>query len=248
MPGNVYSKKSTGSMSPAVAEFLEVLENCLVIGEIRPRETLVVEDLSQRFGLKPYVVRQAIEELERRRIVVKRRNNSAMVRDFSLDELRDYYDVAMTLLDDGIGKVPMPADPALLDRLNESVAKQAAAIEARDRLAVYRHNLDFHETLFAACGNRVLTDMYLYVTWILQIFKSYRMYNADRLRRGVRNHRRMIAALKAGDRERLVELCKAHQLDPERMYEEAQQWVPRGILTTPWDPHTGDEREPAESK
>ena len=220
MTKSAYSWESTQLDPPAVVKFIETIEHCLATGALRPRESLVVKDLADRFGEKPSVVRQAIDALARHGFVAKRRNNTAVIRDFSVDELQHYYDVWKMLVHEGMSRVPLPADRQLLQALTRLEQKHEQAINRRERTEVYRCNLQFHRMIFESCGNRVLLDMYMHVLWILQFFKAYRLYSPARLNRAVEQHKRLIDALALGDRHMLIEISAAHQLAPEQWHEE----------------------------
>jgi len=221
----LYDWESTQLESPLVLKCIDTIKNCLATGELRPRESLVVKDLSERFGMKPSTVRQALDVLVRHGFVVKRRNNTAMIRDFSIEELQQYYDVWRMLIKEGIRLIEFPVHPDLLERLNKLADEHRRAIEDKDQTS-YRHfiNIEFHSTMLETCGNRVLLDMYIHVLWILQFFKSYRVSSIQRLQRAVEIHQQMIASLETGDREELLKISLDHQLNPKQWAQEIQQW------------------------
>jgi DNA-binding GntR family transcriptional regulator len=83
-------------------------------------------------------------------------------------------------------------------------------VEAGDAKAVFRANFEFHDALFAACGNPYLAAAIedfrkkTHVVWSFAIIKPEYFRNAQR------EHRAMLKTLREGDRRRLIELCGAH--------------------------------------
>ena len=220
----LYNWESTQLESPLVLKCIETIKNCLANGELRPRESLVVKDLSERFGVKPSTVRQALDILVRHGFVVKRRNNTAVIRDFSIEELKQYYDVWKMLINEGIRLIEFPVQPGLIERLKKLADAHSSAIEDKDRTSFRHFNIEFHRTMFEACGNQVLLDMYIHVLWILQFFKSYRVSSYQRLKRAVENHQQMIEALVTEDRDTLLKISLEHQSNPEQWAQEIQHW------------------------
>ena len=96
--------------------------------------------------------------------------------------------------------------------------------------AVYRLNSAFHDTLFAACGNRHLVEAIAHYAWLAHAIRSYRIANPVLLAQAAREHGDMIGALAAGDRERLLSLCVEH-INPSRdAYLEARRLLDPGWL------------------
>ncbi len=213
-------------MNPLPPEtIVPILEEDIIFGRLRPRERLVEDDIMKRFGVKRYVVRQALMRLESMGLVTRAPNKGALVRDFSLHELDQIYEMRELLQERAVERIPLPAKPELISELRRIQADHQAAVEAWDLSAIYRLNNDFHEVLFGACGNRHLADAIEHYTWLAHAVRSYRMINRELLADAPREHAQMLAALESGNRDRLKRLCTEHIVPSKDAYRRARRAV-----------------------
>lgn len=210
---------------PAVADVLMVLEEDIIFGRLAPRERLVEDALMQRFGTKRHVVRQAIAELERLQIVSREPNKGAWVRDFTIRDLNEIFEMRALLQRHAAERIPLPAPTGLLADLDRIHREHLAAMDTGDLRAVYRLNSAFHDTLFAACGNRHLLEAIANYAWLAHAIRSYRIANPVLLRQAYDEHGAMIEALANSDRERLVTLCVEHINPSRNAYLQARRLV-----------------------
>lgn len=156
------------------------------------------------------VAREAFGELERAGLIERRRNRGASVRSLTPDDVNQIYAVREILERAAAAQIPLPLDRRQLAAIEAAQRRHDEAIAAGDAKAVFRTNFEFHDALFAACGNpylaRAIDDFRkkTHVVW------SYAIVKPEYFRNAQREHRAMIKALKDRDRKRLVELCAAH--------------------------------------
>ena len=207
----------------AVGRIVERLEEDIVFGRLRPRERLVEEDLAARFGVKRHGIREALAQLERMGVVVRRRGKGARVLDFAPGEIEHLFAVRELLESQAARLMPLPAAAAVLERLSDLHANHSRAVAAGDLHTVFRANIEFHEVLFAACGNPYLAQA---IDAFAQKSHAVRFYSAaapDLLARARDEHGHMIEALRDGDREKLVALSVAHLQPARQAYMDANQ-------------------------
>lgn len=198
-----------------VRSIAAALEEEIVLGWLMPRERLVEEDLAERLAVKRHVVREALAELERVGLVERVPNRGAFVRLLDPAEVRQIYSVREALETLAAEQIALPAPAALLSRLEDIQETHGAAVAAGDARAAFRANMAFHEALFGACGNPHLVDLIQAMAQKVHGARSITAASPDHLALARDEHRAMIAALAAGDRPRLVALCRQH-LGPSR--------------------------------
>ena len=191
-------------------DLVAALQEDIVLGRLPPGARLVEEELAKRFDTKRHVVRAAFGELERAGLIERKRNRGASVRQLTPDDVNQIYAVREILERGAAAQIALPLGRALLAPIEAAQARHDRAVAAGDAKAVFRANFEFHDALFAACGNpylaRAIDDFRkkTHVVW------SYAIVKPEYFRNAQREHRAMIKALKDGDRKRLVELCAAH--------------------------------------
>jgi DNA-binding GntR family transcriptional regulator len=191
-------------------EIVRTLEADIIFGRLKPRERLVEDMLMERLGATRHQVRQALAELERIGIVVRERNKGCAVRYFPPAEVEHIYELREVLQAHAARRIPLPAPDALTERLEAIHATHRRAVERGDLRAVHRLNSDFHNELFAACGNPHLVDAIAHYAWLAHAIRSYRVADPRLLRQACEEHGAMIAALRQGDRNALVRLVVDH--------------------------------------
>jgi DNA-binding GntR family transcriptional regulator len=198
-----------------VKQVANALEEEIVLGWLQPRQRLIEEDLSSRFDVKRHVVREAIAELERMGLVERVQNKGAAVRMLSSTEVRQIYSVREALETLAAQQILLPPRPETIATLIEIQEQHAAAVERGDPRAAFRENIAFHNALFGACGNPHLVEIIRNLAQKVHGVRSYTAASPVHLARARDDHWAMIEALKASDREKLVQLCRDH-LSPSR--------------------------------
>jgi DNA-binding GntR family transcriptional regulator len=210
--------RNTGETSRRIAD---QLEDEIVLGVLHPRERLIEDELCARFDLKRHVARQVLVELEQRGLAERRRNVGAVVKSFSAREVTELYDLRELLETHAASRIPFPVERAQLDALDALQAQHDAAAQAGDLRRVFRVNMAFHHAFFALCGDRVLVDAIHEYERRTHAIRSVSIVFPQYLERARAEHHQIIAALKRGDRERLIELCRSHLLPSRDAYLEA---------------------------
>jgi DNA-binding GntR family transcriptional regulator len=202
----------------SLAAIVGALEEDILFGRLRTRERLIEDELIERFGATRHVVRQALVELERKGMVVRERGRSAVVRDFSREEVEQICAVREMLHAHAAALIPLPAPAALVRRLEKLHDAHSQQVEAANPAGIHRVNNAFHEALFEACGNPFLVQTIRDYAQMSLGFRCHVMVNPFLARRARDEHKAMIAALRKGDRARLVRLCTHHTQAAKDVY------------------------------
>lgn len=199
-------------------EVVAALEEEIALGQIGPRERLVEEEIAQRFAVKRHVARQALADLETMGIVVRQPNRGAAVRDYSASEIEQLYVVRTLVETCAAGLVGLPAPPALVRQLTAIHERHCAEVRKGDLRRVFRENLLFHKSFFAACGNAALVEVIEHLAMKAHAIRSYSIGNPDLLARVCSEHAKMIELLKGTDRKLLVKLVGEHIVPAKNAY------------------------------
>jgi DNA-binding GntR family transcriptional regulator len=204
--------------SDRLSELVDALEEEIVLGWLQPRERLIEDEIAARFDIKRHVVREAIFALERLGLAERQPNRGAFVRVLDPDEVAQIYDVRIALETLAAEQIPLPAASAVVGELRRIQTAHQQAVEAQDPRGAFRANMRFHATFFAACGNAHLTELIRLSAQKVHAARSLTATDADYLQRACAEHWAIIAALDAGDRTGLVELCRNHILPSRDVY------------------------------
>jgi DNA-binding GntR family transcriptional regulator len=186
------------------------LEEDIVLGRRHPRERLVEQDLCDLFATHRGDVRLALFELEKKGVVQRIPNRGAMVRDLTPKEVMEIYAVREELEVMAVRILPFPVAAESLVRLEDIQERHSAAIRDNDMLAVFYANLDFHQTLFALCGNACLIEAIKTLEQKVYGIRFYANAVPEALERARRDHLEMIKALRGARRDDLIKLTRQH--------------------------------------
>lgn len=192
-----------------------MLHTDIIFGRLSPRDWLVEDELMQRFTASRYAVRTAIEEMQRRGLVVREPNRVAYVRNYSGIEVEELFEVLETLEAQAIRRMQLPLSAAIIARLETIQHQHEMASKADIALELFACNRAFHEALFAACGNAQLAKAIQLYARMIDPIRMCRIPDRSWRREAAAHHRQMIALLRGTDREALVQLCLDH-IEPSK--------------------------------
>jgi DNA-binding GntR family transcriptional regulator len=146
------------------------------------------------------------------------------VRQVSLEEAVEIYEVRAAL-EAQIGRLAAKRiTPGQLERLRGIVKRMHAVGRRRDADAYFPLNIEFHEALAEAAGNRALAANYR------RVVNELNLYRREAIRRNVevipvstREHEAIIDAVAKGDAQRAERLLYQHVIDSrERLHARKQ--------------------------
>ncbi|SAL70480.1 GntR family transcriptional regulator [Caballeronia udeis] len=197
------------------------LEEQIVLGVLHPRERLVEDDLCERFNLKRHVARQVLAEVERRGLVERRKNVGALVKSYTPREVTELYALRELLEADAARRIVFPVSSEALEVLTAIQAEHDEAAGAGDLRRVFRANMAFHHAFFALSESQVLTEAIREYERRTHAIRSVSIVFPQYLEKARAEHHQMIEALRTGDRESLIRLCREHLVPSRDAYLEA---------------------------
>lgn len=198
------------------------LEEQIVLGVLHPRERLVEDDLCERYNLKRHVARLVLAEVERRGLVERRKNVGALVKSYTAREVIELYALRELLEADAARRIVFPVSQETLDALAAIQAEHDEAASAGDLRRVFRANMAFHHAFFALSESQVLTEAIREYERRTHAIRSVSIVFPEYLEKARAEHHQMIEALRTGDRESLIRLCREHLVPARDAYLEAQ--------------------------
>ena len=190
------------------------IERRIIAGELEPGAKLNEAELAAAMGISRGPVREAFRALEQAGLVHTEKNRGVFVRQVSLEEANEIYEVRAAL-EAQIGRLAAQRiTPEQLERLRGIVKRMHAVGRSRDPDAYFALNLEFHETLAEACGNRALATNYRRVVNELNLYRRQAiMRNVEIIPVSTKEHEAIVEAIAKGDAALAERLLYAHVLD-----------------------------------
>ena len=186
------------------------IEQLILSGELAVGQHVNESELAARFGTSRGPIREALRALEESHLVRSEKNRGVFVREISVAEADEIYDIREAL-DQLIGeRVAERATPAQLRELSE-VTEQMDAATGRGSINGYHAlNLKFHDLLVDFAGNARLTESYRLLTKGLLLFRLRGLQDGGGFAVSNSEHKAVVAAILARDGARAGWLLRQH--------------------------------------
>jgi DNA-binding GntR family transcriptional regulator len=192
------SNESSESVADRIERELEAL---ILTGEYSPGSRINENALAVRFDVSRAPVREACRLLQRAGLVHIVPNQGSFVRDHSLLEIVDLFDVRSCL-----GRLAGELATAAITRaglkdMSDLIVAMDEASAASDAERYIGLNIAFHSTLYAATGNTRLASLESQMGKEMRIYRRHGLEFGGGLAVSNVEHRAILAAMDRGDRE-----------------------------------------------
>ena len=189
------------------------LERRIVSGELAVGTKLNEVDIANALGVSRGPVREAFRALDQAGLVRVEKNRGVFVRQLSLEEASEVYEVRAAL-EGLIGRLAAQRiDADELEQLRAIVKKMAARDKSRKAEAYFALNLEFHELVARAARNQSLLTHYRRVVNELDLYRRETLTrSSDVIPVSTREHEAIVSALAKGDEKAAERLLVEHVL------------------------------------
>jgi phosphonate utilization transcriptional regulator len=186
------------------------IEQLILRGDLAIGRRINESELATRFGTSRGPVREALRALEESRLVRSEKNRGVFVREISVAEADEIYDVREAL-DQLIGeRVAERATPEQLRDLEAVLAEMDDATAMQDIKSYHALNLKFHDMLVDFAGNARLTESYRLLTKGLLLFRLRGLQDGGGFAVSNTEHKAVVDAVAARDCSRAGHLLRQH--------------------------------------
>lgn len=192
------------------------LEQMIIDGALQGGDRINESALALRLGTSRGPVREALRHLERSRLVEFRTNRGMFVREISVDEAAQLYDIRASLFGLAGRLAAEHLVPEQIPALRAKVDELERAVPQVDDY--YPRNVDLHRDLVALSANPRLIELYGDVSKELHLFRRHGLETTTARHTSNHQHGKILDHLIAGDAAAVARLMEAHILSgKERM-------------------------------
>jgi len=196
------------------------LERRILAGELMPGDKVNEEFIADQLNVSRGPVREAFRALESAGLVRTEKNRGVFVRQVSIDEADEIYELRAGL-DELIGRLlAQRIQPGQLAELRDLLKKMQAAARAKSVADYYPLNVKFHDSLAEFTGNRTLHAHYRRLVNELHLYRRETLARgADSFPISTREHAGIVDALARRDGDRAATLLYEHAMESrERLH------------------------------
>lgn len=189
--------------APLRRQVLDGLRQAIIDGRLVPGARLTERELTEMMGVSRTVVREALRQLESEGLIAIIPNKGPVVRELSLAEAKDLYNIRAVLEGLAARLFVENAGDAQLKQLAQALEAVAAAYERGDARKVLETKNRFYDVLFAGAGSETLSSMLN--TLHARIWRwralglSHPQRSAQRSKESVKGLRAVLAAIRKRD-------------------------------------------------
>lgn len=199
-------------------QIYEAIQQSIVNNSYKPGEELQIDRLAEEFGVSTTPIREALIRLESSGLVQLIPNKGARVTAFQEEDIRDTWEVRKLLEPYAAGLTAERDVTPEIQELNK--AFDLLERGSQDGDLYIQSDIHLHELLYSHLSNELLKET---LHNILQRSMRMRYYAEDVskmhdqvVREVISEHKQILQALTAGDREKTVEAVRRHIENGER--------------------------------
>jgi len=196
------------------------IERQIVSGELAAGAKLNEADVAGRLGVSRGPVREAFRALEQAGLVRTEKNRGVFVRQVSIEEADEIYEVRAAL-ERMIGRLAAQRIlPEQVEKIRAVVKKMHTVGRTRDASAYFPLNVEFHELLAEASGNKTLLRHYRRIVNELHLYRRETLArSAEHIPISTHDHAAILDAVARRDASQAGELLFTHVIDSrERLH------------------------------
>ncbi len=193
-----------------VDRILTQIQNSIITGEIPAGSKINEQSIAGQYGISRGPTREALQTLERQRLVVRVPHVGARVAQLTVKELNELYQLRSVL--EGMA-CELAADritPSQTRSLTSLLERQEQALTDGDHDFQRQSEIDFHYQIIQACGNRHLQETL--TGSLYHLIRMYRFQTSgnERPTDAIAEHRKIVDAITEGDGELADLLMRRH--------------------------------------
>ncbi|WP_170336097.1 FCD domain-containing protein [Ruegeria arenilitoris] len=174
---------------------VDAIEEMIVSGELVAGDRINESTLAERLGISRGPIREACRSLEQAGLLTSKVNRGMYVREVSLDEARDLYELRGAIAGLAGELIVKRADDAEIAKLSGLVDQMQVAADKSNTADYYKLNLQFHDALVIAARNSSLEDTYRKIVNQLHLLRRRGLVQEGNLQVSNAEHKKIVAAL-----------------------------------------------------
>lgn len=187
-----------------------LLKDEICDGAYEPGYWLQEKELSQRLKVSRSPVREALLQLSRDGLVQNIPNKGVFVREFSIRDIEDVFDLRIMMESFAILHTSPELGSQEKERLLELLGHIDRTHASGDRKVYIAADIQFHHYLIELCGNQFLVKAYSDIYSMIKQFCIYSLIDLERFDNSMREHREIVHAVLTGQLEEAEKINRLH--------------------------------------
>ena len=218
--------------SKADQVYAQVKESILS-GALPPGSSIDKMALCQQLNVSRFPVSAAINRLAYERLVVIEPQHGSFVARLATSDMREWMMIRRALEIEIVGELALDVPEEARSGLGRNMRYQQVACDAADASGFYTLDVEFHRLLVGALGFRQAVEILEGLRSHLERLRRLLLAPPDRMIEACAEHRRIVAAMEAGDRAGAQEAMRTHLDQTTRLFENFAVQFPNLFTPSP---------------
>lgn len=188
----------------------EQLEQDIITGVYKPGDRLDEVSLAKRFESSRTPVREMLQRLASSGLVEYRPRRGVFVKQISLNELVEMFDVMAELEGMCARLAARRITPEQLKRLTDAMTACEESAKSLDADNYYAANNEFHMVVYEASQNNFLIEQVKSLHTRLSPYRRLQLRVRYRIRYSMLEHKQVLTAIEEGDYQKAEKVLKRH--------------------------------------
>lgn len=189
---------------------VDAIEDMIVSGELLAGDRINESTLAENLGISRGPIREACRSLEQAGLLTSRTNRGMYVREVTLDEARELYELRGAVAGLAGELIVKRAKDDEIQSLQRLVDQMQIAAEEGSTAQYYKLNLKFHNYLVWASRNSALEDTYRKIVNQLHLLRRRGLVQDGNLLVSNAEHSQIVAALTRRDPQAASSALRQH--------------------------------------
>lgn len=209
------------------------IERMILSGGLQSGDKLNEVSLAETLGVSRGPVREAFRALEESGLVRQEKNFGVFVRQISVEEADDIYELRAAL-DELVGrKLAATITPQQSKELHTVLDKMDKMAEKNNVQAYYLLNLEFHDLLVQQAGNQKLLTTYRRLVNELNLYRRNALAQTGTLSVSTREHREIVEKITSGNVSAAGAAMRQHVIESQQRMHKAQAAAEPQVAAAP---------------
>ena len=188
----------------------EYIRSRILDGTFRPAQHLTETQLAEEIHVSRSTIKNVLLKLSEEKLVVIEDNRGAYVISLTVDEIVQYYEIRIRLEEIAVASAAEYITDEQLRQLRSVLEKMVELKEKKDFAEYSKHNRLFHNIIYDASLKKIAVEMIREIKTQLARYQLRTIMVPGRSDNSVEEHRILLDALAAHDKEKAVEAIRTH--------------------------------------
>ncbi|MCT7376695.1 GntR family transcriptional regulator [Chelativorans salis] len=194
------------------------LEQMILKGELGAGMRLNEQALSKVLGVSRGPIREAARLLERDGLVASVANQGAFVRQLSIEEALELYDLRAVIAGHACAQLAERASAAAKREMRERVEEMDRCIATEEEARYFELNLAFHDRIAELSGGKRTLALYTSLGKEVRLLRRRVLRGTESMRFSNEEHKQIVGAIEAGDAPAARQAAEQHHINGKRRW------------------------------